>query len=203
MREVSWAIWAPFAKGKWTSIRGESAMKRTLVGIAVVCVVVVAGMRVHAHCQVPCGIYGDDRRFAQLEEDVATIEKAMRQIRGLSVEPDKNMHQLVRWVNTKEAHASHIIEVMATYFLAQRIKKPVAAKAASMESTRVRTEAYAAKLVACHDLIVGAMRCKQVTDLTAAAHLRASIEAFRTLYFAKADHKHLDKEHRGPAKAGK
>ena len=32
-----------------------------------------------AHCQVPCGIYGDDGRFDTLNEHVATVEKAMKE----------------------------------------------------------------------------------------------------------------------------
>ena len=31
---------------------------------------------VYAHCQVPCGIYGDQLRFEQMLEDTKTITKA-------------------------------------------------------------------------------------------------------------------------------
>jgi nickel superoxide dismutase len=32
---------------------------------------------VSAHCEVPCGIYGDQRRFEEMLEDQATIAKAI------------------------------------------------------------------------------------------------------------------------------
>ena len=38
----------------------------------------------HAHCQVPCGIYDDALRIVQIKEDVTTIWKAMKQINDLS-----------------------------------------------------------------------------------------------------------------------
>ena len=30
-----------------------------------------------SHCQVPCGVYGDQRRFEELLEDTTTIAKAI------------------------------------------------------------------------------------------------------------------------------
>ena len=33
-----------------------------------------------AHCQVPCGVYGDSARFTQMLEDQTTIAKAIAQI---------------------------------------------------------------------------------------------------------------------------
>ena len=30
------------------------------------------------HCQVPCGIYGDEMRFEMMDEDIDTIEKSMK-----------------------------------------------------------------------------------------------------------------------------
>ena len=33
---------------------------------------------VRGHCQVPCGIYGDQNRFEQMLEDQSTIEKAVK-----------------------------------------------------------------------------------------------------------------------------
>ena len=37
-----------------------------------------------AHCEIPCGIYGDEARFVAIEEDLTTIEKAMKQITALA-----------------------------------------------------------------------------------------------------------------------
>ena len=65
---------------------------------------------VFAHCQVPCGIYGDQLRFEQLLEDTKTIAKAQGQINELapSAKTGQDSNQLVRWVVTKETHAGAI-----------------------------------------------------------------------------------------------
>ena len=42
----------------------------------------------YGHCQVPCGIYDDAVRIVQIEEDIATMRKAMSMIKGLSGKSD-------------------------------------------------------------------------------------------------------------------
>ena len=72
----------------------------------------------YGHCQVPCGIYDDAVRIVQIEEDIATIRKAMGMIKGLSGKSDaQTMNQMIRWVNTKEEHASRIQVSVSSYFL--------------------------------------------------------------------------------------
>lgn len=127
------------------------------------------------HCEIPCGIYGDDGRFTSLLEDITTIEKSMKMINDLSAEPGKNMNQLVRWVNNKEVHADHVREVVVQYFLAQRIKEPAAGD----------QEAYHAKLAALHQMIRVAMKCKQTTDVANAKRLHDLTHTFQELYQAK------------------
>ena len=93
--------------------------------IAISIIIAVFGLNnVHAHCQVPCGIYDDAVRIMQIREHVTTIEKAMKQIDQLTSDESsaQNMNQLVRWINTKEEHATFIQSIMTDYFLAQRIK---------------------------------------------------------------------------------
>ena len=64
---------------------------------------------VWGHCQVPCGIYGDQLRFETMLEDTKTIAKGMDQINGLAKRSDAlSKNQLPRWVATKESHASNI-----------------------------------------------------------------------------------------------
>ena len=58
-----------------------------------------------AHCEVPCGIYGDEARVATISEHIQTIEKVMAQISQLEKETPVNNNQIVRWVMTKEAHS--------------------------------------------------------------------------------------------------
>ena len=60
-----------------------------------------------AHCEVPCGIYDDDARFAAMKEDQATIAKAIAGIHEMASEPDVNdINQLARWVSTKEGRVA-------------------------------------------------------------------------------------------------
>ena len=91
--------------------------------------ILMAGLAVpsvaHAHCQVPCGIYGDQLRFEQLLEDTMTIAKAQAQLNELlagGAPTAQSVNQMARWVMTKEEHAGHVQETLQAYFLAQRIK---------------------------------------------------------------------------------
>ena len=68
-----------------------------------------------AHCQVPCGIYDDGARVAELREDARTIGKAIAMIGELAGKEDaQSSNQLARWVANKEQHAANIIEVVAS-----------------------------------------------------------------------------------------
>lgn len=130
----------------------------------------------HAHCQVPCGIYGDRTTFDVLQQHVATIQKASTQINELAASKTpsaQQQQQLVRWVNNKESHAQLIIDSAANYFLAQRIKTDA--------------DHYADKLALLHEIILYAMKSKQSTDGQAAATLSEKLAAFQELYL---DHHH-------------
>ena len=110
--------------------------------------------RAEAHCQVPCGIYDDPARITQLLEDASTIEKAIAQINTLAgAHEGTGMNQAIRWVTTKEAHATHIIDVVSEYFLTQKVK-PVA-------PGKDNYEKYLKKLADHHAVMVAAMKCKQ------------------------------------------
>merc|ERR1711972_553377 len=79
---------------------------------------------VRCHCQVPCGIFHDDGRIAQILEDTMTIRKAVVQIQELHKGNSlQNTHQIIRWINTKEDHATKIMTTIAEYFMAQKLKK--------------------------------------------------------------------------------
>lgn len=145
--------------------------------VAVLVSVMLIPTLVLAHCEIPCGIYGDEGRFATLLEDATTIEKSMKMINALSKD-SKDFNQIVRWVNNKEAHADHIREVVSQYFLAQRIKEPAEGDAAG-------AKAYTDKLVKLHQIIRTAMKCKQTTDVANAQKLHDLIHAFQELYNAK------------------
>jgi nickel superoxide dismutase len=133
---------------------------------------------VGAHCQVPCGIYGDEARFTAMREHVTTIEKSMKQIKALSDEKPANYNQIVRWVNNKDGHASELTEIATYYFLAQRIK-PV-----SPDDAKAHKK-YLSKLELLHGIVYRSMKAKQTTDPDHVAELRKLIDAFEKLYKEK------------------
>lgn len=150
-------------------------LKHTLYAAGTICFA-FASPQVAAHCQIPCGIYSDATVFTDLNTHQATIEKAMSEIKTLSADPSKNANQLSRWVTNKEEHAQKIQDIVAQYFLAQRIKTSEA------ESDK---NSYLQKLVMLHKITVLSMKCKQTTDLENAQKLKSTIEAFHKAYTAK------------------
>ena len=131
--------------------------------------------QVQSHCQIPCGIYGDEVRFYILEEHIVTIEKSMNMITELSAEADKNYNQLVRWIDNKETHAGYFQEIICQYFMTQRIK-PV-------EPADEHYQSYLEKITLLHRLLVGAMKAKQTTDVEVTKELSSLLKRFRTAYF--------------------
>lgn len=134
-----------------------------------------------AHCQVPCGIYGDQLRFEQMLEDEHTISKAQIQINEIAdgEMSAQSINQGVRWVTTKEDHATKIQNTIADYFLAQRIKPG--------------SEGYSKKLMAAHAVIIAAMKCKQSSDPETAKVLEKAIFDLYRAYEGKEpafDHSH-------------
>jgi len=75
-----------------------------------------------SHCEVPCGIYDDELRVELIYEHISTIEKAIKQIEELEKEIPVNYNQMIRWVNTKEEHATKIQDIVNQYFMTQRVK---------------------------------------------------------------------------------
>ncbi len=69
----------------------------------------------------------------------------------------------------KEHHANELQQIVAQYFMTQRIK--------------FDTKNYAEKLTLLHKLLVYSMKCKQTTDLSHIATLRSVLKEFQGLYF--------------------
>jgi len=158
-------------------------VRMQIVEIAALALAILIPSTLLAHCQVPCGIYDDQMRIGMIEEHIITIEKAMVQIGELSMDGAKNYNQIVRWVTTKEEHAQAIQDIVAEYFLTQRIKPaPAGDDEAAAE--------YVAKLEQLHRMLVFAMKCKQTTDADAPAKLLSATEAFSVLYFGEAHPHH-------------
>jgi nickel superoxide dismutase len=132
-----------------------------------------------AHCQIPCGIYDDPARFTALVEHLTTIEKSMKQINELSSgEPADHVNQLVRWVGNKETHAKEFTEIVTYYFMAQRVKPAVPSDEAAYAK-------YVSEVTLLHRMVVGAMKCKQTTDLEHVKALRELVAAFKKSYMTK------------------
>lgn len=134
--------------------------------------VVLCASYAAAHCQVPCGIYGDDRKFEEMFEDAKTVAKAITQINELAGTHDATGHnQLARWVANKETHATNIQDTIAAYFLAQRVKAD--------------NPKYVSLLKTCHGVIVAAMKAKQGADPAAAGKLEHAILDLQSVYTGK------------------
>jgi nickel superoxide dismutase len=153
-------------------------MKRTLIlwPTIVALVFFAVAKNADAHCEIPCGIYGDEMRFDMIEEHISTIEKSVQMIAELSKEASKNYNQLVRWVVNKEEHARQIQEIVSQYFLTQRIKIADA-------NDRDAYQKYLYQVALLHQMLVYTMKTKQSTDLANIEQLRSLIEKFEESYF--------------------
>ena len=133
---------------------------------------IMPGQSALAHCEVPCGIYDDQRRFEDMLEDQETIAKGMVKIREMAGKSDPlSVNQMVRWISTKESHATNVQHTISQYFMTQRIKAD--------------KEGYAEKLAAAHAVMVAAMKCKQNTDADVANTLKEKIFDFYRAYEGK------------------
>ena len=126
------------------------------------------------HCMVPCGIFDDPAMVADLQQHSATIRKAMVQSADLQCGDVslQDMNQIVRWINTKEEHASKIITLVAEYCLCQRVKKEIFAS----------EKDYSDALLAHHAVMQAAMKAKQSVDTAAADALDHAIGDFAKMY---------------------
>ncbi len=158
--------------------------KRIVFSIGLVLTLLVSYQpNTFAHCEVPCGIYGDSIRIALIYEHIETVEKSMKSIDELSKAGDKNYNQLVRWVVNKEEHAVKIQEIVSQYFLHQRIK--------IVEPSDVEAYAkYTNQLALLHQISVYAMKSKQSTDLELISALRKTVHKFENSYFHTHTHTH-------------
>jgi nickel superoxide dismutase len=141
----------------------------------------------YSHCQIPCGIYGDNMRIDMLKEHILTIEKSMNEIKELSKNPSENMNQLVRWINNKDQHADEFTHIVTYYFLNQRIKIVDPGRAGDFKI-------YQEKLTLLHKMMVFAMKCKQTTDLENTKRLSTLVDKFVAIYFTEEQKAHM-KEH--------
>ncbi len=144
-------------------------MRKLLTAFALIVMLAGLAPSVGAHCEIPCGIYDDRARVQLIAEHAGTIEKSIQQILTLQKSETLNNNQLVRWVMNKESHADQIQEIVAQYFMTQRIKPD--------------TANYDRKIAVLHRMLIAAMKCKQTTDLKYVQELRELLKTFEQLYF--------------------
>ena len=127
------------------------------------------------HCQIPCGIYDDERQFKSLIEHATTIEKSMTSIHSVK---DTNPQQHVRWVHNKETHATKIQDSINHYFLAQRIKP-------AQKSDKKAYQRYVQLLTKAHSVLRAAMVTKQKSTIDSVTQLKEAIGSLKNDYFSR------------------
>ncbi|MCI5073058.1 superoxide dismutase, Ni [bacterium] len=148
-------------------------MKKILVTMFFVLGLMSAFSELEAHCQVPCGIYDDHARIHLMQEHVQTIQKARKMILELQAEKNsskRNYNQIVRWVMTKEKHATDIQNIANEYFLVQRIK---------LDWPEKKRNTFLNQL---HKILVYAMKCKQSLNEADYSKLNQAVNAFEQSY---------------------
>ena len=143
----------------------------SIVGVVFLFVVAMTPVTALAHCQIPCGIYGDEARMVMIAEHLETIAKSIKEINKLSAADKPSMNQAVRWVQNKDKHADDIAHIVTYYFMAQRIKPKDLSDAD-----------YIKRLTLLHKLLVGSMKVKQSTDMANVEKCRGLLKAFHDAY---------------------
>ena len=152
-------------------------MRHILATVTSAVVLLAFGGAARAHCEIPCGIYGDKMRFELIREHITTVEKSMKSIESLGKQSKPDWNQLVRWIDNKEAHADKIQDLVTQYFLTQRITTPASTKGEDRQR-------YVRHLELLHDLLVTAMKMKQTTDLEQVKKSRQLVDQFEQSYFS-------------------
>merc|ERR1719215_1645268 len=120
----------------------------------------------------PCGIFTDTLRLEGMKEDAATIRKSVVQSGELHKAGSlQDVHQMMRWIATKEEHAAKIMTTIGDYFLAQKVKKENLTK-----------EEYHEVLALLHSVMVAAMKTKQSAELGPVDALDAALKSLEPLY---------------------
>ena len=138
--------------------------------------------QLHAHCQIPCGVYDDTMRVKMIEEHTLTILKSMNYL--ASNQNDlQQQNQVTRWIINKEEHAQEIQNIVSEYFLTQRIKLK--------DDSKESKELYHAQLSVLHNILLDAMKCKQTINTNNTTSLLENLNKFVNLYFDEHGKKHL------------
>jgi nickel superoxide dismutase len=154
----------------------RTGTRQLLLYAVLICAVLILTGAVRSHCQMPCGIYDDHTRIEMIAENITTIEMCINRITTLSEQKPLNTNQVVRWIDTKEAHADDTAHIITHYFMAQRLK-PVDA------SDKNGHDKYIAQLSCLHEMLYYSMKAKQSTDTGNTVKLKALLDRFEKMYF--------------------
>lgn len=86
--------------------------------IAIVC----CQTQLHAHCQMPCGVYHDDMVYDQIDQYAETMFKAVNVLTHSKFQTVEEKNEFMRWIYQKEVQSNAAAELICTYFLMQKIK---------------------------------------------------------------------------------
>lgn len=139
--------------------------KRLLIGLLSA---VFLNGQVHAHCQMPCGIYHDELVYNQIDQYAETMYKAVAVLNDLHMDNVKEKNDFVRWVVQKENASNEIADVICKYFLMQKIKPG--------------EEDTARKLAEAHKLLFGIVQIKQNTDIKFVEAFTEDWEKFKLMF---------------------
>merc|ERR1719384_1587733 len=108
-------------------------------------------------------------------EDAATIRKSVVQITELHQAGSlQDIHQMGRWIATKEEHASKIMNTIGDYFMAQKVKKDLLSE-----------QEYLEVLAVLHGVMVAAMKTKQSVDVGVVDNLDAALAKMEPMWNPK------------------
>lgn len=172
-------------------------MFRTTAVLSLSCIVIAAGAlhmapapEARAHCQVPCGIFDEAARIKALQEDTTTIAKAQKLMNELAGKDDaQSKQQFVRWTVEKEKHAQRIMETIADYFVAQRIKPVAKPGDDASDEEKAKYADYLQNLADHHAVTFAAMKTKHSADPKTAETLAKAIDVIAHRW-APHDHHH-------------
>lgn len=120
-------------------------------------------------------VLGDDWCFLWTDDVIHTLHHL--QINDFAGKGDaQSLNQSVRWITTKEDHASKIITTVSEYFLAQRVQD------VPHGDSQAKRDAYLASLETHHLVMRAAMKTKQSTDTKHAEALASRLHDLGHLY---------------------
>lgn len=140
-----------------------------LFGLAVL--VVCGSGNLHAHCQLPCGIYHDDMVYEEIDQYVETMFKGVSVLDENKFSTPTEKNQIIRWIINKEESSNGIATRITEYFLQQKIKP------GEEDTDR--------KLRSAHKLLFLLVQIKQNVSLKIIKDFNDEWENFKLLFHSK------------------